>query len=348
MIRPVPFNINTTMTQKRIFGFMILSAVFLGVCFASVMWGARTVSLSIVIDALFHFDNTIADHIAIQKLRLPRTYIGIMVGASLGVSGAIMQALTRNPLADPGLLGVNAGASLFAVLAIWLLGFTTTQHLAGFAFVGAGLASVFVYALSNLGQGAITGGATPIRLALAGTALSALIYAIISGIIMSHKETLETYMFWVLGSLQISQMKEVIAIFPLFCLAMIGALWVSRSLNAVALGDDTTIALGENINHTRLLSLLVIALLCGSAVAIAGPIAFVGLVIPHMARAWVGTDQRWIIIYSFFLGVIVLLGADIVGRIILPPGEIEVGIIVALMGGPVFIWIVRTLKITQV
>lgn len=340
-------NHTNTISAQRLFGLGLVSCVFLLVCFASIMWGARPIEFGTVINALWHFNPDIADHIAIQKLRLPRTYVGIIVGGSLGVAGTLMQALTRNPLADPGLLGVNAGASLFAVLAIWGLGIHSTNHLAGFAFVGAGITSAFVYTLGNMGAGS-TGGATPIRLILAGTAVSAFIYAIVSGIIASHKETLETFMFWVVGSLQVSQMPQVIAIIPWFIGGMVGAVWVSQSLNAMALGDDTAVALGKNIHRTRLWALGVIAILCGGAVAIAGPIAFVGLVVPHIARLWVGTDQRWIMAYAFFLGGIIVLATDIVGRVILPPGEIQVGILVALIGGPLFIWIVRSLKMTQV
>ncbi len=340
------FTLRSKIYKKHTFGLGVLVCVLIFTVLSSIAFGVRRIPMGDVIYTLLGYIDNEKTDIIIWDLRMPRTLTGLVVGAVLGIAGAIMQAITRNPLADPGIMGVNAGASFFAVLAIWGLGITSIFHLSWFAFLGAGVASIVVYGISNVG-GSRSGSATPVRLALAGTAINAMLFAIISAILTISQETLNTYRFWVVGSLQISKTSEILQLSPFIIIGMGISLWLSNTLNALALGDETAKGLGENVRRIRLLSLLAITLLCGSAVSIAGPIAFVGLVIPHMARLWVGQNQRWIFMYAMVLGAIILLGTDVIGRLILHGTEIEVGIIIAFVGGPLFIWIVRSMRITQ-
>lgn len=329
--------------QLRVVGFWILCIVFFIVLVASLAFGSRSIPVETVFYSLWQFDGSITEHLVIFDLRLPRTFIGIAVGAALGVAGVLMQAITRNPLADPGLLGVNAGASFAVVLAIWLLGLTTIGGLVWFAFLGAGSISVLVYMLGSLGRGA----ATPVRLALAGAAMSALLFALISAIILNSQETLQVYRFWVVGSLTGAVSGSLVQLLPFMAIGLLTALMAATSLNAMALGDEMAQVLGTKIALTRVLTLASVTLLSGASVAMAGPVAFIGLVVPHMARFWCGPNQYWLILYALLLGPIVLIVSDTIGRIILPPGEVQVGIMTALIGGSTFVWIVRRMRMAQ-
>jgi iron complex transport system permease protein len=296
-----------------------------------------------VLQALFSFDATSTDHLVVHDLRLPRTVVAIVVGASLSVAGALMQAITRNPLADPGLLGVNSGASLAVVISIWVLGITMLGSLVWFAFAGAGVVSVAVYLLGSLGRG----GATPVRLALAGAAINALLLAIVGAILLTSRETLDTYRFWIVGSLAGADGVAFRDLLPFVALGLGLAVASASALNAVALGEDTARALGTRLNLTRAATMLSVTLLCGAAVSAAGPIAFLGLVVPHAARLWCGGDQRWMIAYCALLGPVVMLLSDVLGRVIMPPGEVQVGIMTAIVGGPLFVAIVRRMRLSQ-
>lgn len=211
------------------------------------------------------------------------------------------------------------------------------------AFIGAGTVSVLVYMLGSMGRG----GATPVRLALAGAALSALLYSMISAVLLTSQETLQVYRFWVVGSLTGAENVVLAQLLPFMVVGVLASLAAASSLNAMALGDEAAKALGAKLVLTRVLTLIGVTLLCGASVAAAGPIGFIDLVIPHAARFWCGPDQRWLIFYAALLGPIVLISSDIVGRIILPPGEVQVGIMTALIGGPLFIWIVRRMRMAQ-
>ncbi|MBL1420692.1 MAG: iron chelate uptake ABC transporter family permease subunit [Alphaproteobacteria bacterium] len=327
----------------RVVGFFGLLGLLCVTIIASLSIGARTIAFGVVMEALWQFDGDLVEHLVVQDLRLPRTIIGIVVGASLAVSGVLMQAITRNPLADPGLLGVNAGASFAVILAIWLLGISSIVDLVWFSFFGAGSVSILVYMLGSMGRGA----ATPVRLALAGAALSALLYALINSILLTNQKVLDVFRFWNVGSLLGGDYNILLQLSPFIIIGMLVSLIAASSLNAMALGDDAAKALGTKLMLTRILTLLGVTLLCGASVAIAGPIGFIGLVIPHAARFWCGPDQRWLIFYALLLGPIVLIISDIVGRVILPPGEVQVGIMTALIGGPLFVWIVRKMRMAQ-
>lgn len=310
---------------------------------ASLAVGAKSIPLGTVIDAFTGFDPTSADHLVVRELRLPRTIVGLLVGVALGVSGAVMQAITRNPLADPGILGVNAGASFTVVVGIFAFGVGSTLGLVWFAFVGAAIASVVVYLLGCVGRG----GATPVRLALAGAALSALLFALTRAITLLDEATLDQFRFWAVGSLA-GRDDDVVRSIVWFVLAgMALAFALARPLNAMGLGEDAAAALGVRVGVTRALSGLVIVLLCGVAVAACGPIGFIGLVVPHAVRAVVGTDQRWLMVGCALAGPLVLLACDTIGRVVARPGEVQVGIMTAAIGGPAFVVLVRRARVMQ-
>jgi iron complex transport system permease protein len=319
---------------------IIAVAALVVILLFSLAVGAKHVPLHTVLDALFHYHGS-TDEIIVRDLRLPRTVIGLVAGIALGVAGALMQALTRNPLADPGLLGVNAGASAAVVVAIGFLGLTNVDAYVWFAFIGAAASSVVVYALGSSGRG----GATPVRLALAGMAITAALGAFTSAMVLLDSKTFDQMRFWSVGALAGRPFSVVAQVGPFMLIGLVIALGLSGALNAVALGDDTGRSLGAHLGRTRALGALSVTLLCGAATAAVGPIGFVGLTVPHVARAIVGPDQRWVLPYSAVLAPILLLGADIVGRVVVSPGELEVGIVTAFIGAPVFIALVRRRRI---
>lgn len=312
-------------------------------CFASIAYGAKPIPLPTVLDALLHYDAGREDHLIVHSLRLPRTALGLLVGAALGLAGAVMQGVTRNPLADPGILGVTAGASLAVVLAIYLAGVTTLTGYVWWAFAGAAVVSVAVYALGSLGRD----GATPVKLALAGAALTAFVGSLTSAILLIDVATLDQYRFWAVGSLAGRDGATALQVLPFLAVGTILALGTARTLNVLALGDDVARALGQRVAGGRLIGALAVVLLVGGATAAAGPIGFVGLTVPHVARALVGPDYRWVLPYSAVLAPTLLLGADVVGRLIARPGEIQVGIMTAVIGAPFFIALVRRRRLAE-
>jgi iron complex transport system permease protein len=299
--------------------------------------GAKSIPTGTVLAAFTDFDLSNADHLVVRELRLPRTIVGLLVGVALGVSGAVMQAVTRNPLADPGILGVNAGASFAVVVGIFAFGVGSTLGLVWFAFAGAACASAIVYLLGSLGGGA----ATPVRLALSGAALSSLLFAFTRAITLLDEATLDQFRFWAVGSLA-GRDGEVVGSIVWFVVAgVVLAVGLARPLNALGLGDDTAAGLGVRVGLVRGISGVAIVLLCGAAVAACGPIAFVGLVVPHAVRALVGPDQRWLMAGCALAGSLLLIGCDTIGRIVARPGEVQVGIMTAAIGGPAFVFLVR-------
>ncbi|WP_245937631.1 FecCD family ABC transporter permease [Williamsia limnetica] len=322
---------------------LALVLVLLIVMLASIALGSRPIALGAVWDAFTGMDPTSNDHLVVRDQRVPRTLVGLMVGVSLGVGGAVMQGLTRNPLADPGLLGVDAGASLFVVLGIGYLGAVAAGQYVWFALFGAAVASLAVYAIGASGRE----GVTPVKLALAGAALSAAFTSVVTALLLLDPKTFDNYRFWVVGSLSGRDMHTLLVVLPFLVVGLILALALGRFLNALALGDDVARGLGQRVGAARGLGAVVIVLLCGGATAVAGPISFVGLTVPHVARIFVGADHRWILAYSAVLGAILILAADTVGRVVARPGEIEVGIITALIGAPVFIFLVRRSRMAQ-
>ncbi|MGO1543369.1 MAG: FecCD family ABC transporter permease [Gulosibacter sp.] len=289
----------------------------------------------------YFFPDGSADSNIIHQQRVPRTILGIIVGAALGVAGALMQSLTRNPLADPGVLGINAGASVAVVLVVALTGVSGISFYLWFAFAGAALASIAVYSLGSSRRNS----ATPVRLALAGVAISAALQAFTNTIILGNQTAFNEFRFWVSGSLEGRFYSVLFAILPFIVVGILLALLLAPSLNALALGAETGKSLGVRVGQTRVGTMVAITLLCGAATAAVGPISFVGLAVPFAARLMVGSDQRWVIAFSAILGPAWLLAADVIARVVVRPEEVQVGIIAALLGAPVFVAIVRRRKI---
>ncbi|WP_435854526.1 FecCD family ABC transporter permease [Streptomyces subrutilus] len=306
----------------------------------SIAVGAKQMALEEVWHGLFHYAGTPSD-VVVRDLRVPRTLLGLMVGLGLGLSGAVMQALTRNPLAEPGILGVNAGAAAAVVSAISFFGANSLNEFVWWAFLGAAVVSVVVYVLGG------SRSATPVRLALAGTAASAALLGYINAVQLMDSKALDKLRFWTVGSLSSATMDTVRQVAPFLLVGALLALTLGRPLNAMAMGDDTARALGAHLTRTRIVAVLAITLLCGAATAACGPIVFVGLMIPHLVRAFTGPDMRWVLAYSAVLSPVLLLGADVVGRVVTRPAELQVGIVTALIGGPVFIYLVRRKRMAQ-
>jgi iron complex transport system permease protein len=303
----------------------------------SIAYGAKPMALATVWDALVHPDPALDDHIVVRSLRVPRTVLGVLAGAALGTAGAVMQGVTRNPLADPGVLGIEAGAALAVVVAIHALDVASLDAYVWFAFAGAAMASVAVYALGSSGRG----GATPVKLALAGAALTALLTALTQAVLLLDVTTLDQFRFWIVGSLAGRDGSVARQVGPYLAVGFVLALGSARALNLLALGDDVARTLGQRVAIARAVAVLSVVLLCGGATAACGPIAFVGLTVPHVARAIAGPDHRWLLPWSVVLAPILLLGADVVGRVVARPGELQVGIVTALLGAPFFVALVR-------
>ncbi|MFE7196787.1 FecCD family ABC transporter permease [Microbacterium oxydans] len=308
----------------------------------SISFGVRAVSFDDIIAALSGHTDTIAEA-AIVK-RIPRTVLALLVGAALALSGATMQAVTRNPIADPGILGVSNGASLAVVCGIAFFGLADPYGQMAFAIVGAGVAAVFVYTVGSLGRG----GATPLKLALAGAATSAAFASLISAVMLPRVDLLQTFQSWQIGGVGGAEWPRIALTAPVLAVGALICFLCSRGMNSLALGDEMAKGLGENVFRTRMISALGAVILAGAATAIAGPIGFVGLIIPHVCRMLVGTDHRWLLPFSAIAGAALLTASDIVGRVIAPSSEeIQVGIITAIIGAPFFIWIVRRQKVRE-
>lgn len=325
-----------TRPATRILGFIALLVVVLLAVGASLLLGSRSIDVAAVLDAVFSRGTKGVEQMVVLDLRVPRTVIGLVAGAALGLAGALMQGLTRNPLADPGLLGVNAGASLAVVTAIAFFGVTAPSGYIWFAFGGAALAATLVYAVASGRTGP-----SPLSLTLAGAATTAVLTSFITLILLRDLDTLAQYRFWSVGSLVGRDVSTVATLAPFLVVGAVTALLLGRSLNSLALGDDVARGLGQRVGLTRIVAGVAIIFLCGSATSLAGPLVFVGLVVPHIVRRFVGADYRWILLWSMPLGAALLVIADTIGRLISPPSEVEAGIVVALIGAPVLIALVR-------
>jgi iron complex transport system permease protein len=316
--------------------------VLLVLSILSLAFGVRAVTFDDIVAALSGQDDTIAQAAIIK--RIPRTVLAILVGAALALSGATMQAVTRNPIADPGILGVTTGASLAVVVGMAFFGLSDANGYLIVAIVGAGIAATFVYTVGSLGRG----GATPLKLALAGAATSAAFASLISAIMLPRVDLLQSFQSWQVGGVGGAEWPRIAITAPVLAIGALICFACSRGMNSLALGDDMAAGLGEHVMRTRMISALGAVILAGAATAIAGPIGFVGLVIPHICRMLVGTDHRWLLPFSAFAGAALLLASDIIGRVVAPSSEeIQVGIITALVGAPFFIWIVRRQKVRE-
>jgi len=321
---------------------LVGAAALLVLGILSVSFGVRAVTIDDLI-AAFSGQNDTIEQAAIIK-RMPRTALALLVGAALALAGATMQAVTRNPVADPGILGVSNGASLAVVIGIAFAGLHDPLGQMAFAIVGAAVAAVFVYAVGSLGRG----GATPLKLALAGAATSAAFASLISAIMLPRVDLLQSFQSWQVGGVGGAEWPRIAITAPALAVGALICFLCARGMNSLALGDDMAKGLGENVARTRMLSALGAVILAGAATAIAGPIGFVGLVVPHACRMLIGTDHRWLLPFSAMAGAVLLTASDIVGRVIAPSSEeIQVGIITAIIGAPFFIWIVRRQKVRE-
>lgn len=308
------------------------------VVLVSLVVGTRVLAPGEVVDGLLGRD-PIASPV-IWQLRLPRTLTGLLVGIALGIAGVLSQSVARNPLADPGLLGISAGGAVGVVVGSAFLGIGAGAPRLGLALLGSALATVAVYAFARRSPE----GLTPVSMTLAGMALTAFLGAVVSGTVLMSATTMDQYRFWAVGALTGADPDVLAGAAVPAVLGLVLAFVVAGGLNAMALGDDTAAALGVSVLRTRLLTGAAVVLLSGSAVAIAGPIVFIGLVVPHMARAVVGTDVRRLILFSAVLGPVLLLAADVVGRLIARPSEVQVGVVTAVIGTPVFVWLTRRVR----
>lgn len=328
-----------TRRAARSLGLLLSAVILVLVALASIAIGAKALSPDQVWHGLFHDTGTYGDVVVDQ--RLARTVLGLLAGAALGLAGAVLQALTRNPLADPGLLGINAGASAAVVTAITWFGVTSLTGYVWFAFLGAAAVGALVWFLGG------SRGATPVRLALAGTAISAALYGYLQATMILDDAALGRMRFWTVGSLASATNSTILQVLPFLAAGTVLALALARPLNAVAMGDDTARALGADLGRTRALAMLAATVLCGAATAACGPIVFVGLMVPHVVRSFTGPDLRWILPYATVLSPVLLLGADVVGRVVARPSELQVGIVTAITGGPVFVFLVRRRRTAQ-
>ncbi|MFI2212054.1 FecCD family ABC transporter permease [Streptomyces sp. NPDC020141] len=298
--------------------------------------GARSIAPSTVLDALWNGGGG-DDARVVLEMRVPRTIIAVLVGAGLAIAGTALQGITRNPIADPGILGISQGASMGVVLAIAFAGVHTLSGYVWFAFAGAALTSVAVYAIASSGRG----GATPVKLALGGAAINALLASVTTGVLTTKSSTLDEFRFWQVGSVAGREMEIVHQVWPFLLLGTVLVVSVARGLDALALGEDMAKGLGQNIASVRIVGGVGATVLTGAGVAAAGPIAFVGLAVPHIARTIVGTDHRWVLPLAALIGPVILLTADVIGRVVFPPGEIPAGVTTALIGVPFLVALVR-------
>lgn len=326
----------------RALGLLVAGAALATLCLLSIWLGAKEIPATAVWQVLWRGDGS-ADSVIIHEVRIPRTLLGLLVGVGLGLAGTLMQALTRNPLADPGLLGVSAGAAFFLVFAVAVVGVTSLYGYIWFAFAGALIASAAVYLLGSRGRS----GANPVKLALAGVAITALLNSFTSAMVLSDPAALNRYRFWYAGSLAGQDGGALVRVLPFLLAGIALAVAIGPALNSLALGDDVAASLGRRLGLVRLQGAVAVTLLTGAAVAVAGPIVFIGLVIPHIARMITGPDYRWVLPYAMVLGPCLLLAADIAGRIMARPGEIQVGVIVAFVGAPFFIALVRRRRLAE-
>ncbi|WP_007509269.1 MULTISPECIES: FecCD family ABC transporter permease [Pseudofrankia] len=327
---------------RLVLGLVALAVLLLAVSLLAIAVGARQVGLGVILDALRHQQPGNSDHQVVIN-RIPRLCAGLLVGVALGLSGTIMQAVTRNPLADPGLLGVNGGAAFAVVCAISLGGITSALGYVWFAFAGALAVAALVYAIGAVGGG----GATPVKLALAGAAVQAAMLSATTAVLLTDTATFDQFRFWSVGSLVGRRSELVAELAPFVIVAALPALCSGRLLNALALGDEVARGLGQRVGLARAGVAGLAVVLCATATSIAGPIWFIGLLAPHLARPFTGPDHRWILPYAALIAPILLLASDVLGRVIARPGELQVGVVLAFLGGPFLIALVRRQRMAE-
>lgn len=323
--------------KSKILGLAALLVLLAAAGAASLIYGRTEITVSTAVEAFKHYDEESTPHIVLRTERLPRTVIAAVVGASLAVAGALMQALTRNPLASPSVFGINAGAIFFIVLANVVLSVSSLNTMMWFGFTGAAIAAAVVYALGSIGRD----GLTPIKVVLAGTAITALFSSFTQAVLVLDGTGLQEVLFWLAGSVSGRTLEMLYPVLPYMAAGALAALFMGRAINLLLTGDDIAKGMGQNVVLVKTAMGVITVLLAGGAVAVAGSIGLVGLVVPHIMRTWVGNDYRWLIPYSLIGGAVLLLLADVTARLIILPEELPLGIMTALIGGPFFVYIAR-------
>ena len=326
-------------------GLIALAGALALVCVLSIAVGSRTIDLGVVLDALTGdgASATSTESTVINDVRVPRTLLGLLVGAALGLSGVLLQGVTRNPIADPSIMGLTAGAAAFVVLGITLLDIRDLTGYVWLAFAGTATAALIVYGAASVGRE----GPTPVKLALAGAAVAAGMWSVMTGVVMSDVDALDQIRFWQVGSLAGRNAPVLEQVAPFIAVGLVMAMVCGRALNGLALGESAARSLGQRVGLSRAAILLTVTVLCGAATAACGPIVFVGLIVPHIARAICGPDYRWVLPYSLLLAPAIFLAADVIGRVVLRPGELEVGVVLGVLGAPFFIALVRYRNLAQ-
>ncbi|MDF1999535.1 FecCD family ABC transporter permease [Peribacillus frigoritolerans] len=317
-------------------GLFITILLLLFLLCSSIVYGYTDTTWKMAIDAFTDFNGT-NEHIVIQSVRLPRALIASAIGASLAISGVLMQTLTKNPLASPDIFGVNAGAGLAVVTGVTVFGISNLQVFTWLSFLGAAIAAISIYLIGSMGRG----GLTPMKLTLAGAAMTAMVASLTQGLLVSNEALLEQVLFWLAGSVSGRSLDNLVAVLPYLAVGWGLALIMSGKMNVLSMGEDVAKGLGLNIAFLKLVLGLAIILLAGGSVAVAGPIGFIGIVVPHLTRSIVGIDHRWLIPFSGLFGAVLLIAADVISRYILMPREVPVGVMTAIIGTPFFIYIAR-------
>jgi len=322
---------------SKIFGVISLLLLVVLLFFLSLVIGHSSISFTLAWEFITQYNPNDPDHLIIATSRLPRAIIAIVIGIVLAIAGVLIQALTRNPLASPDLLGINAGAIFFIVFAITWLDMQSMQQYMWFSFLGAAIASLGVFFLSSIGRD----GLTPIKIILAGTALSALFISFTQGMLVIDEQSIQTVLFWISGSIAGRDLDLLVAVLPFLIVAIIVSLFIGKAMNIFGSGDDIAKSLGQNVGLLKIVMGLLIIVLAGGSVAVVGSVGFVGLIVPHIAKSLAGTDFRWTIPYSALLGATLILGADILARFIISPMEVPLGVMTAFIGGPFFIYLAK-------
>lgn len=322
--------------RQRFLGLIIASLLLLIFICASIVYGYTDTTWRMAWDA-FQSNDGSNEHLVIETVRFPRALIAATVGSSLAIAGVLMQALTKNPLASPDIFGVNAGAGFAVVIGVTVFSMGNLQAIAWVAFLGAAIATVGVYAIGSVGRD----GLTPMKITLAGAAMSAMFSSFTQGFLVIDEVALEQVLFWLAGSVQGRKLEILSSVLPYLMMGWLGALFIASKMNTLSMGEDVAKGLGLHTGYLKIGMGIVIILLSGGSVAIAGPIGFIGIIIPHVTRSIVGIDHRWVIPYAGLLGGILLLAADILARFIIMPQEVPVGVMTAIIGTPFFIYIAR-------
>lgn len=332
----------THQQRSLVLGLVVATGILVLVALASVGLGARDVGFATLVQAFFD-PTPSADVTVIREMRVPRTLLGIAAGACLALGGTLLQGMARNPLADPGIMGITSGAAAAVAISVLSIGVAPASTYVWFAFAGAGLAAMFVFAVASTGRE----GATPVKLALSGAAVTALCVSVTSAIVLSDPDALNELRMWQVGALAGRHYPVLAQLAPYFVVGAVAAMFTGRALNLLSLGDDVARSLGLRIGPTRALLFVIVTVVVGAATAACGPIVFLGLMIPHLARLITGPDYRWVLAYSLVLGPLLLLACDIVGRVVTPSGEVPVGVVIGLLGAPVFVALVRYRRIAE-